>query len=123
MTKSYTIEHINGITKVQFSKTPSYSEIKIAIDDIAEKFPYDKRLWDFTNTIFSFSENNLKAIAEYGKSKYIKPNKLAIVAPNDMAYDEMKIFQEYRSQDKQSEARIFKSEKEALEWLKLQINF
>ena len=117
MIKSYTIKHVNGITKVQFSKTPSYGEIKTVIDDIAENFPYEKRLWDFTNTLFSFSETNLKIIAEYGKTKFIKPNRLAVVTPDDMVYEEMLLFQEHRKQNGHLVAKIFRTEFEALEWL------
>jgi hypothetical protein len=118
MAKSYTIEYVSDVTKVLFIKTPSYSEIKFVIDDIADNFPYEKRLWNLINTQFNFSENNLKAIAEYGKTKFTAPNKLAVVAPNDMAYEEMKIFQDYRSEGEHSQARIFRSEPEALDWLK-----
>ena len=122
MSKSYTIKYVSDITKVEFFKTPSYSEIKFVIDEIADNFPYKKRLWNFTDTKFSFSDNNLKAIADYGKSKFPNPNKIAIVAPDNIAYDEMKAFQAYRSQEKHSEARIFKTEHEAIEWLKIKLS-
>ena len=117
MIKSYTIKHVDGITKVQFSKTPSYSEIKTVIDDIAENFPYERRLWDFTNTLFSFTEKNMKIIAEYGKTKYIKPNRLAVVAPDEAIFQEMLVFQKHRKQNGHLVAKIFKTEHEAVEWL------
>jgi hypothetical protein len=117
MLKSYQIKHINGITRVQFLKTPSYSEIKTIIDDIAENFPTEKRLWDFTETTFSFSANNLKSIAEYGKTKFLKPNKLAIITTDYMSFEEMLDFQEHRKQKGFSVTKIFKTELEAITWL------
>lgn len=117
MIKSHTIEHVNGITKVHFSKTPSYSEIKTIIDDIADHFPYEKRLWDFTNTLFSFNANNMKSIAKYGKTKYIKPNRLAVITSDDMAFEEMLLFQKHRKQNGHLVAKIFKTVREAIAWL------
>ena len=117
MLKSYQIKHINGITRVQFFKTPSYSEIKIIIDDIAENYPYEKRLWDFMNIKFSFNSNNLKSIAAYGKTKFIKPNKLAILTTDNMTFKEMQDFKDFRHQESIAIAKIFEIECEAITWL------
>ena len=117
MSKNYSIECINGITRIQFSSKPSYSEAQTIIDDIAENFPYEKRLWDLSNIKFNFTMNEIKAISAYGKSKFLKPNKLAIIAPDDLAYAEMRVFEVYREQEEHAVARAFRVEKEALEWL------
>jgi len=118
MLKIYLIEHVNGITRIQFSKNPTYNDAQTVIDDIAENFPYAKRLWDFSNIKFDFTIDEIKAISEYGKSKFIKPNKLAVVAPDDWAYIELHIFQAHRNQKEHSATRIFRTEQEALKWLK-----
>ena len=118
MSKIYLIEHVNGITSIRFSKNPTYSDAQTVIDDIAENFPYTKRLWDFTNIKFDFTMDEIKAIAEYGKSKFIKPNKLALVAPDNWAYIELHIFQAHRKQKELSVARVFRTEQEALDWLR-----
>ncbi len=68
MSKNYTIEHVNGITRIQFSKNPEYNEVQTVIDDIAENFPYVKRLWDFSNIKFDLSVDEIKAIAEILKT-------------------------------------------------------
>ena len=117
MSKNYSIEYINGITRVQFSSKPSYSEVKTIVDDIAENFPYEKRLWDLSNIKFNFTMDEIKAIAAYGKTKFLKPNKLAIIAPDDLAYAEVRVFEVYREQEEHAVARAFRAEKEALEWL------
>lgn len=117
MSKNYSIEYINGITRIQFLTKPSFNDAQIAIDDIAENFPYEKRLWDLSNIKFDFTMKDIKAIAEYGKSKFIKPNKLAIIAPDNWAYIELHIFQAHRKQNGHSEAKVVKTEQEALKWL------
>jgi hypothetical protein len=98
MSKDYSIEHVNGITRIQFSKNPAYKEVQTVIEDIAENYPYTKRLWDFSNINFDLSIDEIKAIAKYGKSKFINPKKLAIVTPDDRAYLKLHIFQAHRKQ-------------------------
>lgn len=117
MSKVYVIEHVDGITKIHFSKKPTYSDAQTVIDDIVDNFPYTKRLWDFSKIKFDFTMDEIKSIAAYGKLKFIKPNKLAIVAPDNWAYIELHIFQAIRKQKEHSEARVFRTEQEALKWL------
>lgn len=117
MSNFYLIDYVNGITRIQFSKKPTYSETKTVIDDIAENYPYEKRLWLLDNIKFDFTMAELQAIAEYGKLKFLKPNKVAIIAPDDLVYGEMRQFMVYREQNEISTARVFRNEQEAIEWL------
>ena len=55
MENKYLIKHVNSITRIKFSKNPSYSDAREVIDDIAENFPYEKRLWDFSRIKFDFT--------------------------------------------------------------------
>ena len=55
-------------------------------------------------------------IAEYGKGKFTKPNRLAIYAIKDLAFGEMSQFEVYREEEK-SAPRAFRDEKSAIEWL------
>jgi uncharacterized protein (DUF169 family) len=59
-------------------------------------------------------------IAEYGKSIFIKPSRIAIVAPQDLAYGLSRMFGVYRDQESHSSAGVFRNKKEAMEWLKKQ---
>lgn len=86
------IEDENEITRTQFSTNPTISDARDVIDDIADNFPYEKRLWDFSNIKFNFTIDEIKSIAKYGKSKSIQPNKLAIVSPDNWAYIELIYF-------------------------------
>lgn len=117
MSKNYQIEYLNGITKVSFNASPTYDDVKIVIDDLSENHPYEKRLWDFSNIKFDFKVYEIDDIAEYGKKKFVKPNILAIIAPDDNAYSEMRIFEVFREQENKSHARVFRNEEEAIKWL------
>ena len=118
MGTDYTIEYVNGITEIRFSQAPSYADARAAIDDIAANFPYEKRLWDFSNVAFDFTMDELYSIAEYGKLTFTQANKAAIVAPQDLAYGEMRAFEVYREQAGHATARVFRTRAEALVWLK-----
>ena len=119
MAQKHTIEHKNGITTIRFTGRPSYIECQSAIDDIVEHYPYDLRLWDFSNIEFDLSEKEIIDIANYGKLKFVKPNKLAIVAPQDLAFGQLRAFEVYR-EEAHAVARVFRTKLEALEWLENQ---
>ena len=118
MDEKYTIEHVDSITRIEFSKNPTYSDAQDVIDEIADNFPYERRLWDFSKIRFDFTVEEIKSIAKYGKSKFSKANKLAIVAPDNWAYIELHIFQAHRRQKDLSETRVLlRTVPEAENWL------
>ena len=115
MSDIYKIEYLNGITRIEFFKKPTYKDTTIAIDDIVANYPYERRMWVFSD--FNFSEQEIQDISKYGKSKFIKPNKIAIVAADDLAYGEMRQFMVYREEEKKADACVFRTEEEAINWL------
>ena len=117
MAQNYTIEHKDGITTIRFTAKPTYSEVQGVIDDIVENHPYNLRLWDFSNIEFDFNEKEIIDIANYGKLKFVKPNKLALVAPQDLAYGQLRAFEVYR-EEAHAVARVFRTKPEAMAWLK-----
>ncbi len=117
MDKNYTIEQTNNITRIVFSKAPTFDEAKEVIDKLAVNNSYHLRLWDFSNVLFDFSIDEIKDIASYGKFKFLEKNRIAVVAPQDYAYGLLRAFEVYREQDMFSEARVFRRKEEALQWL------
>ena len=118
MGDSHKIEVIDGITVIRFERAPTYEEAQAAIDDLATSFPYELRLWDFSESDFDFSMNEIRNIAEYGKKKFVRPNSAAVVAPRDLAFGELRAFEVYRVEEGHSNARVFRTEAEAVRWLK-----
>ena len=81
MSEKCKIESKNGITTIKVLKNPTYKDLQIIIDELAEDNLYELRLWDLSNIDFNLDMNNIREIAEYGKKKFIRPNKMAMVAP------------------------------------------
>lgn len=117
MSKTHTIIHINGITKIKFLVNPSFEQVQSIIDEIAENYPYERRLWDMSEIKFNFTTDEIQRIAAYGKLKFTKLNKLAIYALDDLAFGEMRQFEVYREEDNKSLPRVFRNEQDAIEWL------
>ena len=112
----YSITYENGITQIKFTRKPTYSELQIIVDDIAENFSYRKRLWDLSNIYFDLTIQEIQDIARYGKKKFIRPNSMAIIAPQDLAFGTLRAFEVYRTRE-HAMARVFRTEEEAVAWL------
>ena len=117
MSKNSTITVDNGVTTIRFDAAPAYEAVRQVIDEIAAKYPYEIRLWDFSNIEFDFSMSDIRAIAEYGKLRFKKPSIVAIVAPDDRAYGEMRVFEAYREERGHATARAFRTLGEAKRWI------
>ena len=117
MSDTHIIKHYEGITEIKFLVSPTFVQLKSIIDDIVENYPYEKRLWDMSEIQFDFTSNEIEQIAEYGKQKFTKPNKLALFALDDLAFGEMRQFMVYREEQSQSIPRAFRNKQAAIEWL------
>lgn len=117
MSSRYEIDQQGTVTIIRFFETPSYEETTLILDILAEKELYEKRLWDLTLIKFDFTMEEIKAIAEYGKKAFIKPNKSAFLAKDDLAFGEMRMLEVYRGQKEFAESRAFRDLDEAFHWL------
>jgi len=117
MSNDYIIRHENGITKVTFLIQPTLDLAKQIIDEIVDKYPYDKRLWDISHIKFDFTLAEIQEIAEYGKLKFIKPSKIALFAVDDLAFGEMRQFGVYREEEGKATPQVFRNEQDAIDWL------
>ena len=116
MDKIYSLETDDGITTIRFSRTPELSDLAEIIDYLAENNFYKRRLWDLRPHGLNLSPDQLQQIALYGKSKFLKPSKLAIVASEDLAYGLSRLFEAYRQEEKVLTS-VFRIEPEARQWL------
>ena len=111
------IKHSEGITEIKFLVSPTYVQVVSIIDDIVENHPYEKRLWDLSEIQFNFTSSEIEQIAEYGKQKFTKPNRLALFALDDLAFGEMRQFMVYREEQSKALPRAFRNKQAAIEWL------
>jgi len=117
MKEIYTLSNIDGITKIKFAENPSYDLVKTIIDELAEKDLYMRRLWDLREINFDWSSDMLRDIAEYGKNKFLKPNKAAFVVDTDLAFGEMRMFMVYREEEDKTYPNVFRIYNKAIEYL------
>ena len=116
MDKIYTIETQGGITIIRFSKTPKIGDFRVIIDYLSEHNLYERRLWDFDLHGLDLTADEIEDIALYGKLKFSKPSKLAIVASRDRPFGLSRAFAVYREEDL-VKIKVCRTEKEARRWL------
>ena len=117
MDKNYSIDTVDGVTVVRFYKSLGIDEIRNAITDVAQNHLSDLRLWDFSKAEINLTSSQIEQLAKYGKAKFSIPSKVAIVAPEDLAFGLMRIYEVHREED-QAEIKVFRSEQDAWGWLK-----
>ena len=117
MAKNYSIDTTDGVTTVRFSKDPGVEDIRNAIDGVAENYLSKLRLWDLRSVGIKLNSSQKKQLVEYGKSKFLVPSKVAIVAPEDLAYGLKRMYEIYREEGL-TETAIFRTEQAARVWLK-----
>ena len=120
MAASFQIESKDEITTIRFSTSPGLDDICKAIDAVVESYLSGLRIWDFRNG-FNLTDAELKQLAEYGKSKFSIPSKVAVIAPHDLSYGVARVHDVYR-EDALLEQRIFRTKQGARAWLLSQKN-
>ena len=120
MLEHCTIKTIDGITEIHFSKAPTIGDARDVIDRLADENSYHLRLWDFSDVLFDFTMDEIREIAAYGKTKFPEPNRMALAAPQDLAYGTLRAFEVYREEERHSIPKVFRTKPEAMEWLVVQ---
>ncbi len=116
MSGKYCITTEEGITRVRFRREPDLEQARCVIDELAEKNAYERRLLDFTGVNPRLRMDELRDISNYEKTRFTKPNRLAIIAPEDLVYGEMRAFMVYR-EESHARTMVFRTEAEAMVWL------
>ena len=80
MSKNYDIEMVGGITCVRYVKQPDQDDLCQSIDEAAAIRPSGLRLWDLSKCDMNLSSTQLEEVADYAKTKFSQPSKVAIIA-------------------------------------------
>jgi len=116
MGKNYSIATRDGVMTIRFSNAPGVEELFAALDDAAEGDPTRLRLWDFSSTGLRLSADEVRAVADYSRTKQFPPSRIAIVAPDDLAFGLSREFGAFRVEE-QWRIEVFRSVEEARAWL------
>lgn len=117
MVNVYSISQEDGFTRIELQKAVNLLQFKLIIDELVEKYPYERRLLDVSRVILNLSTNEVEEIAEYGNGKFVMPNKAAIYAADDLSFGIMRQLQVFREAIDTSEMDVFRSKDEAVRWL------
>lgn len=116
MSGFYTITSEAGVTRVRLHHQPDFNTIQRIIDDLAENHDYQHRLWDCSDARINMPMDEIRVLSAYERTRLKGPGKLAIIAPDDLTFGEMRAFGVYR-EDPLAKVMFFRSEDKALSWL------
>ena len=117
----FSVRLVDGITAIRFTQKPEFSDIIQAIDEASKTDAEGLRLWDLSAGL-DLSDPQLRQIAEYGKNKLPASAKVAIVAPQDLTFGITRVYEVYRKHE-QLDFMVFRTEQEAIKWLKPEQTF
>lgn len=113
----YSINNIGGIITIRFSCESGMDDIKSAIDAVAESSRMNElRLWDLSCAALNPDNTQLRQLADYARSRFLLPSKVAIVASEDLVYGLSRMYEIYREEGLVKHM-VFRSEREARTWL------
>ncbi len=118
MLGNYVIDQTDGITAVRFTKSPSEDDLFSAIDEVAENYMSDLRLWDFSSEGWNVSRKQIASLARYGAVIFPSPSKVAVFAPEDLSFGLARMYEIKAEKKMGVQFRVFRIEQEARSWLK-----
>ncbi|MEP5837473.1 MAG: hypothetical protein ABJ322_07125 [Marinobacter sp.] len=113
--RGYSISDSGDVTIIRLHRDFELPELLAMIDDVAQTTSGDHRIWDLGD-YFSFTGEQIRQIADYGKNAVRGPCKIAYVAPNDLTFGLLRMYEVYRSEDG-VQAKVFRTEADATDWL------
>ena len=116
MSTDYSIENLDGITTIRLARQLGLKEILGVIDEVAARGGYSRRLWEVSGKL-DFTSGEIETIAEHGKVTWPDPARVAYVATDPLSFGLLRMLEVYRDQQ-DYETRVFRSEQDALEWLR-----
>ena len=113
----YTIKQEEQIIRIKFHYSPDLIETMKIVGQVASEYDGRLRLYDMSEVVFDMSHDEIKQISEFGKQVFTKPNRIAILAKDNLSYGVMRMFEVYRTQNEFSKTRVFRNNQEAVDWL------
>ncbi len=115
--REFEITVVRGVAVIRIPEAPTAEEAKRAADEVVARGLEKRRLWDFSGIPFPYSNQEVRALAEYGASIVRVPNRVAILVDDDIGYGSGRVFGAFREDGNLSQTRVFQDREEALSWL------
>jgi hypothetical protein len=119
MGMTFEITEMQDILVVSIKGNPSVDEIKQILDQTRNTsgYSHSARLWDFRESSFSFSQNEVLDIASYASAADSRPGKVAMLVKEDLSFGVSRIYEAFRKTNL-TETNVFRDKTEALAWLR-----
>jgi hypothetical protein len=107
-----------GILRVVIAGKPTAEELIQNLKKIQSEpgYSHDLRLWDFRNSNFNLTKEELEQVAAQASSADSRPGKVAMLVKGDLAFGLARMYEMYRNSEL-TEVEVFRDESEALAWL------
>ena len=118
MGMTYELSEIENVLVVSIKGNPGVDDIKHILDQIRNEsgYSHSARLWDFQESGFDFSQDEVLDIAAYASAGDIRPAKVAMLVREDLSFGVSRIYEAFRNTDL-TEINVFRDKTEALAWL------
>ena len=113
---SYVISRENGIVRIDFRRSPNREEVLNLAEELNAIEDASLRLYVIVDANILLSTAEVKEGAEYAKSLDRQPDRIAVVAPNDISHGISRLFKVFR-ESPETELQVFRTLEEARAWL------
>jgi hypothetical protein len=120
MKQNYSIDTEDGVTAIRFFNKANADDVNSAFNEMINSNPSRLRLWHLEEG-WNLSPSQIQEFANYTKSKSNEEIRVAVVTTEDLSYGLTRMFQAYR-QEEHFDQQNFRSESEAICWLKGQFS-
>jgi hypothetical protein len=120
MKQNYSIDTEDGVTAIRFFNKANADDVNCAFNEMINSNPSRLRLWHLEKG-WNLSPSQIQEFANYTKSKSNEEIRIAVVTTEDLSYGLTRMFQAYR-QEEHFDQQNFRSESEAICWLKGQFS-
>ena len=118
MSITYEITDMQDILVVSIKGNPCVDDIKGVLDQIQDESGYRhcSRLWDFQESGFTFSQDDILDIAAYAATADNQPSKVAMLVKEDLSFGVSRVYEGFR-QTRLTQIKVFRDKSEAMAWL------
>ena len=107
----------DGLYTIRMQPPITFEEIISAIKESEYFINSEFELWDFSSSWYDLSNDELEVLARRARAKPKRPKKTAILVSESFQYGLSRIYSTH-SEEGDTKVQVFRSEEEALNWLK-----
>jgi len=98
---------------------PDLQDNKAVLDELAENYPQQLRLWDMRDIVIDQGQLELRDIARHAAETFTKHSRAAFVADDDLTFGTLRMFEVYSEQQTGDlHSRVFRNIEDAIGWLR-----